>query len=364
MEEPVKDQSQTPNPGNVGAGRPKLQRYPLRSGAKSKEEKPPVAELSNHSASKRGISTSSVSKSVGVLDLSSKDKSAKPPRRLSIPAKSTVSPVPKLGGNITPISEVRTRRSVTSQVKSDTPVSDVSRSTSRKKFSVLSSASYWLSQIKLSESAAKHSISLGFFKLALEAGCEPLQRMRDELKSYTQRHNNLSELGELVKELFERYNISENIEQLQVSETISQVPEEGTRSSDDDVQSSSSTGGTRKLRPRSLNTDATQTSPVAESAKKETIQKSNRATRTRGSLNKNSVNSRPVSETEGNKSLKKPEKPNKVESNKLKDKNKRGKKSAAGTVQVSTLPAEDMPQENKENMDALSMEGISPTEVL
>ena len=155
--------------------------------------------------------------------------------------------------------------------------------------------------------------------------------MRDELKSYTQRHNNLSELWELVKELFERYNISENIEQLQVSETISQVPEEGTRSSDDDVQSSSSTGGTRKLRPRSLNTDATQTSPVAESAKKETIQKSNRATRTRGSLNKNSVNSRPVSETEGNKLLKKHEKPNKVESNKLKDKNKRGKKSAAGT---------------------------------
>lgn len=120
----------------------------------------------------RGISTSSVSKSVGVLDLSSKDKSVKPPRRLSIPTKSTVSPVPKLGGNITPIAEVRTKRSVTSQGKSDTPVSDVSRSTSRKKFSVLSSASYWLSQIKLSESAAKHSISLGFFKLAFEAGCE------------------------------------------------------------------------------------------------------------------------------------------------------------------------------------------------
>jgi hypothetical protein len=159
---------------------------------------------------------------------------------------------------------------------------------------------------------------------------QPLQRMRDELKSYTQRHN-LSELGELVKELFERYDISEHMEQLQVSETISQVPEEGTRSSDDDVQSSSSTGGSRKLRPRSLNTDATQSSPVAESAKKGTIQKSNRATRTRGSVNKNSANSKPVSETGGHKSLKKPEKPNKVESNKEKDKIKRGKKSAPGT---------------------------------
>lgn len=118
--------------------------------------------------------TSSVSKSVSVLDLSGKDKSAKPPRRLSIPAKSIVSPAPKLSGNITPISEARQRRSVASQGKNDTPVSDVSKTTSRKKFNVLSSASYWLSQIKLSESAAKHSISLGFFKLAVEAGCEVL----------------------------------------------------------------------------------------------------------------------------------------------------------------------------------------------
>ena len=117
--------------------------------------------------------TSSVSKSVSVLDLSGKDKSAKPPRRLSIPAKSIVSPAPKPAGNITPISEARQRRTVASQGKNDTPVSDVSRTT-RKKFNVLSSASYWLSQIKLSESAAKHSISLGFFKLAFEAGCEVL----------------------------------------------------------------------------------------------------------------------------------------------------------------------------------------------
>lgn len=116
----------------------------------------------------RGRPASSVSKSVGVLDLSGKDKPAKPPRRLSIPNKSTATPAPKLGGNITPISEARSRRSV----KSETPASDASRLTSRKKFSILSSESYWLSQIKLSEAAGKHSVSLGFFKLALEAGCE------------------------------------------------------------------------------------------------------------------------------------------------------------------------------------------------
>ncbi|KAG6632963.1 hypothetical protein I3843_12G015900 [Carya illinoinensis] len=369
MEESSKDQTNTPLP--AGSAKQKLQRYPLRSANKSKEETSPVAELPNLSASKRGISTASVSKSVGVLDLSIKDKSVKPPRRLSIPAKSTVRPAPKLAGNITPISEARGRSSATGQGKSDTPVSNVSRTTSRKKFSVLSSASYWTSQIKLSESAAKHSISLGFFKLALEAGCEPLQRMRDELKLYAQRYN-LSEYGEPLKELFERYNISESTEQLQVSETYSQVPEEGTRSSDDDVHSSSSTVGTRKLKPRSLNTDATQASELSKSAKQDTIQKKSRTIGTRGSLNKNwgslnknSANSKSVSEPGDRKLPKKPEKPTKLESNKEKDKMKQGKKSSAKAVRVSTLPAENMPQEeeNKENMDALPIEEISLTGV-
>lgn len=118
---------------------------------------------------------STVSKSVSVLDISGKDKSGKPPRRLSIPAKSTVSPVPRSVGTITPISEARAKRSDYRQTKSDTPVSVVSKSSNQRKFNVLSSASYWLSQIKLSESAAKHTISLGFFKLALEAGCEVWQ---------------------------------------------------------------------------------------------------------------------------------------------------------------------------------------------
>lgn len=123
----------------------------------------------------RGKPASSVSKSVGVLDLSGKDKSAKPPRRLSVPAKSLVTSAAKPAANITPISEARTKRSTNNQGKIETPLSDVSRTSNRKKFNMLSSASYWLSQIKLSESAVKHSISLGFFKLALEAGCEVWQ---------------------------------------------------------------------------------------------------------------------------------------------------------------------------------------------
>lgn len=130
----------------------------------------------------RGRIVSKVSQSVSVLDSSTKDTAAKPPRRFSIPAKSNVSPHMKPAGNITPISETRAKRSVTNQGKIATPVSDVSKSGNRRNSSYISSATYWLSQIKLSESAAMHSISLGFFKLALEAGC----------KVYSFRHPNQS----------------------------------------------------------------------------------------------------------------------------------------------------------------------------
>ncbi|KAL5747401.1 hypothetical protein ACOSP7_024402 [Xanthoceras sorbifolium] len=355
MEECIREE-----PAVVSANSTKSKlRYPLRSATKLKEEKPPVVEPSKSSASRRGRPASSISKSVSVLDLSAKEKSAKPPRRLSTPAKSTVNSVPKSVGNITPISEVRTKRSASTQGKSETPLSDVSRASSRKKFSVLSSASYWLSQIKLSESAAKHSISLGFFKLASEAGCEPLQRMRDELKSYASRHN-LGELGEPVKDLFDLYNISETAEQLQVSQTCSQVPEEGTRSSDDEVHSSSSTVGTRKLKPKSLNTDTAQVSSVTESVKKETAPKINPSNRTRAS--KNSANAKPVSDAGNRKIEKKPQKPIKQETNKKDRIIKPGKKSASEEGPVSPSLAGNKVEENKENMDASSL--MEETEVM
>lgn len=330
-------------------------RYPLRSATKSKEEKPAAVDPSNSSASRRGRSTSTVSKSVSVLNLSAKEKSAKPPRRLSIPAKSTVNSAAKSVGNITPISETRAKRFADTRRKSETPRSDISVPSSRKKFNVLSSASYWLNQIKYSESAAKHSISLGFFKLALEAGCET-QKMRDELKSYARRHN-LSELGETIKDLFERYNISETLEQLQVSETCSQVPEEATRSSDDEVHSSSSTVGIRKLKPKSLNTDSAQVSPVEESVKEISSKKSPAPPRTRASLNKNSANSRSVSDIGKPKIQKKPQKPTKQETYKEKDRTKQGKKSAGVEGPVGP-PASDKVEENKENMDSYAVEEI------
>ncbi|XP_031405560.1 uncharacterized protein LOC116214296 isoform X2 [Punica granatum] len=342
MEEPIKEQSSVSGNG----GKSTLQRYALRSAAKSKEEK---AEPVNASASRRARPLSAVSKSVGVLDLSGKDKPAKPPRRQSIPAKSSAGSTAKLVGNITPISETRARRSANSQVKSETPLSDVSRSSSRRRFSVLSSASYWLQQIKLSETAAKHSVSLGFFKLALEAGCEP-QKMREELKSYVRKHS-LPELKEAVKELFDIFNIVESVEQPQVSQTCSQVPEEGTRSSDDDVHSTSSTIGARKIKPKSLNNDVALASQVAAEPDKETLKK-NPATKVRESVNRNPASSRTVPDNGARKVQKKVQKPMKEGSNVEKEKTERqGKKPAVEGGQDATPPAQDV-TENKENLDA------------
>ncbi|XP_057952885.1 uncharacterized protein LOC131146984 [Malania oleifera] len=355
MEEASKEQSAS----SGAAGKSKL-RYPLRSATKPREERLSPVDSSNSSASKRGRTASSVSKSVGVLDLSSKDKPAKPPRRLSIPTKSSASPAPKSVGTITPISEVRKRPVNYTLGKSDTPRSDVSKSLSRQRFNILSSPSYWLKHIKCAETAAKHSVSLGFFKLALEAGCEP-QLLRDELKSYAHRHN-LVELGETVKDLFECYNISENLEQLQVSETISQVLDEAARSSDDDARSSS-TLGARGLKPKSLNTDDVLASSVTESVKKENTQKHTPASRTRGSLNKKSLNSKVASDSKGSNMQKKLPRQSMQESNKGKGKIKKQEKECVEEGDVNTLPTNEL-QQNKENMDAPLMEEISLAEVI
>lgn len=349
MEEPVKDQSSAPV--SKGKESSKL-RFPLRSATKSKEEKSLVTELSNPSAPKRGRPLSAVSKSVAVLDLSGKEKSGKPPRRNSIAAKSAVSPLPRPLGSITPISE-RATRFTNRESRNGTPNSNVSRSSSQKKFSVLSSASYWLSQIKLSESVAKHNISLGFFKLALEAKCEPLQRMRDELKAYARRHN-LAELGEPAKQLFKSYNISENLEP-QVSETISQVFEEGTRSSDEDVHSSSSVTGARKLKPKSLDIDATSakaSSGVAKLAKKGA----------KFSTRK-SVNATSASENVGHSISKKSQKTTKKESEIDKSKMQKQGKCVATEKGPNDTSVPELLQEDKENMDSPQMEEVGVIEL-
>jgi len=138
--------------------------------------------------------------------------------------------------------------------------------------------------------------------------------MQDELKSYVQRHQ-LAELGE-VKELLQSYDIAENIEQNQVSESISQVLEEGTRSSDDEVHCcSSSITDTEKEKPEPLETESTPLTPVkAEPTKKEAGQKNNLGSRLKENLKKKSAkNSTPASDRGSSGLVKKSKKPTKQE---------------------------------------------------
>lgn len=128
----------------------------------------------------RGRVASAVSQSTTVLDLSAKKSvdraAAKPPRRMSIPNKaSSNSSVRSVSSSVTSLSESKEKRpggNVRRSFNETTPVSSVVRSGARRKVEDLSSSAYWLTHIKLAESVEKHSISLGFFKLALHAGCE------------------------------------------------------------------------------------------------------------------------------------------------------------------------------------------------
>ncbi|KAL6541367.1 hypothetical protein OROHE_011075 [Orobanche hederae] len=364
----AKDQSSA-----SGRSTSRLLRYPLRSVTRPKEEKMPLSDSSNsNSATKRGRVPSSVSKSLSVLDLSGKEKTSKPPRRLSVPSKSNGTPAPKSVGTITPISETRAMRSAFSQGKSDTPVSDVSKSSTRKKFSTLSSASYWLSQIKLSESAAKHSVSLGFFKLALESGCEgsqnvqPIQRMSHELKSYIRRHD-LPELGESVKELFEGYKISESYETSQVSGKCSQVASEGggqfSDDNDDDVKSSSSsiTDAEKVVKPKSLDINANDESGQVKNAVTEKDDSAKTTTKT--SAPKRAASSTSASEVQVRSVQKKHQKPTKQEPAQDKKKVKKlGKKKSACEEGPLNSPPQEALEENKENTVASERAEVGSTE--
>ncbi|KAL3528339.1 hypothetical protein ACH5RR_007661 [Cinchona calisaya] len=363
----VKEQQSSVASGNVRRSATRLLRYPLRSSAtKSKaaeeekeKEKPLLPDSSSNTSSSRsrGRIASSVSKSVGVLDLSGKEKSAKPSRRLSIPTKSTASPATRSVGNITPISEARAMKS---SGKSDTPLSYASKSSLRRKFNSLTSASYWQSLIKLSESASKHSVSLGFFKLALEMGCEPLQLLRDELNSYVHCHN-LAEFRETVKELCQGYNILENLEQLQVSETCSHVPEEETRSFDDDLHSPSSITDTQKLNLNSSNAGTVEACQVKDTHQ-ENAQKDESAARVKRSANKGVANSKSGVEVGVGRTERKLQKPRKQELNKDELK-KQGKKSANLEGSLNSPPEEKVLKEKQENMEAVQTEEMSLSEV-
>ncbi|XP_010459021.1 PREDICTED: uncharacterized protein LOC104740185 [Camelina sativa] len=396
----------------------KLLRYPLRSALRSKEGKPPVPDFSASSVPRRGRVASAVSQSTTVLDLSGKKSvvdrtKLPPPRRLSIPNKSTSnSSVRSVSSSVTSLSETKPKRSgIVSRSfnETTTPVSSNLRSSvNRRKPEDLSSSTYWLTHIKLAESVAKHSISLGFFKLALHAGCEPLDKMREELKSYARR-NNMDGLADAMKELSELYHISEESKQSQVSETssvVAEVTDVSLNNNDNDVQSSLSTPGNSNITSEVTKDDALKDLAVTETSKdeeasetipqesirssldeinvnqevvqgleegsrssqdgvpvvtvvqpvdkkrarKETVPKINEPARTKKSLATNSANSRTVPISKDDKSQKKSEKVTKPRTKKVQEEVKKStKKSTAKEGGEVTSLKQKKKMENKEN---------------
>eukprot|EP01018_Ginkgo_biloba_P013648 Gb_30698 [translate_table: standard] len=259
--EPSRDHP-TPYPGKT------KQRKSTRSSIKEQENKAlndtNVAITASPKRQKRVLS---VSKSVNTLDLSVKDKPSRTSRRLSIPSK-YATPVSKTENSEIPLSALENKSSSkpsplsgTSPLKCgknlgveakakprgkslsvsfqgsstksygkdnssnkdtsstspgcnkstiSTTVSENSSYGQRRKFNTLMSSSYWLNHIKLSESAGKHAISLGFFRLALESTAEPLQRLCDELKAYARKHN-LLEYGAIAKDVLSSYGVLEEV---------------------------------------------------------------------------------------------------------------------------------------------------------
>ncbi|CAN4119373.1 unnamed protein product [Withania somnifera] len=102
------------------------------------------------------------------------------------PAKSPVLVKPRLSGSTTPFHSAE--------------------KCSKCRFDRLETSSYWLAQIKLAETVAKHTVSAAFFRLALESNAEPFRNILLELKRYLRRHKHLSE-GEEWKEVCYSYGL-------------------------------------------------------------------------------------------------------------------------------------------------------------
>lgn len=226
----------------------------------------------------------SISKSVNTLDLSAKDKPTKSIRRLSVSSKNAV-PVSKTESKDTRFAVLENKSTaskssplngaslpkggrtleVESKLKSSTKAISVSfqgplpksqaKATAsskdvllttpgssksvipttplddsnhgqRRRSNTLMTSTYWLSQIKLSESAGKHAISLGFFRLALESNAEPFQRLFDELKVYAKKHHVL-EYGEVAKDVLLSYGILEEIMSADIDEHLVEIEATG-----------------------------------------------------------------------------------------------------------------------------------------
>ena len=106
--------------------------------------------------------------------------------------------------------------------------------------------------------------------------------MREELKSYVARHGLATELEDPVKDILQVYDIVEDFEKLKISAEPSQQP----KKSDKAARTATNVSPNGNLKPRSLNSDATESK---EAGKKESIQKVKPDAKVRSSYNRNPV---------------------------------------------------------------------------
>ena len=113
---------------------------------------------------------------------------------------------------------------------------------------------------------------------------QPLDRMREELKSYVARHGLATELEDPVKDILQVYDIVEDFEKLKISAEPSQQPKKSDKAAR--TATNVSPNANLKLKPWSLNSNATESK---EAGKKESIQKVKPDAKVRSSYNRNPV---------------------------------------------------------------------------
>ncbi|KAI5057388.1 hypothetical protein GOP47_0027403 [Adiantum capillus-veneris] len=70
---------------------------------------------------------------------------------------------------------------------------------------LLKSACYWVEQVKLAEMLEKHSVSIGFFRLAVECGAEPIDLLKVELIAFVERY---SVWSDTIQQLLRCYGVT------------------------------------------------------------------------------------------------------------------------------------------------------------
>lgn len=134
---------------------------------------------------------------------------------------------------------------------------------------------------------------------------QPLQRVREELKSYANRHKIL-ELGEPAREVLKSYDILEEVEEFsQVAQSCPQQGKEGTKCSDEVSNCSSRSGNPQPKSAKSAILGVAATT-------KDSSRNGDAAARSRAPHNRN----RPV--TDANRNAPKSQKQQKIDSSDIK----------------------------------------------